>query len=639
MLLDAISKSFGTKTLFQNLNFHFPKGERIALFGANGAGKSTLLNIMTGLLEPDDGRLVTPAHFELGYLPQEPSTNPAATVLEDVLEEGVGRVQKVFKAHKLALQALELVGDENALRNFEDADQEFRNMNGHSLEGQACSILQGLGFDDAKIQADPRTLSGGWRMRVELAKIFLAKPDFLVLDEPTNHLDLPSLVWVEKWLQNFTGTLLFVSHDRSLLERLPSMILHLYGGKLMSYTGNFSKFLEQRDAAREQDAAQAATLRKRREGLETFVQKFGAKASKASQAQSKMKMIERIRSLEGQFDDSEMDSIHLNIPLSQPSGREVIQIKNLAVGYSKPLISGISQTIERGQRVAIIGANGIGKSTLLKTLAGRLTNLGGSCAFGHQVKASWFAQDQLTSLDPEATVIDNVWRRATDLGERQIRTLLGSLLFRGDDVRKPLKVLSGGEKARVGLACTIVERSNLLLLDEPTNHLDLSSAEILSQALSDYEGTIVFVSHDRAFIDEICTHVLVVCADGQHALFHGNLDDYQRQAVRMGFPNVFETANISSGGKAKQKAPPSQDTTRKELSRMVKKAEQLEENIRKHEAKRSKLAEELNAAGASYAKLQEVSKEHDALTAKISEVEEEWLTILARKEELEALLT
>jgi ATP-binding cassette subfamily F protein 3 len=538
--IDAVTKNFGFKTVLNQVTYHFPERGRIALVGANGAGKTTLLDVLTGVSESDSGSVLRPSRLRLGYLPQEPNPNPKATVLEEAVTGGDGYMQKLARRHKAALDAMSAEYSEASHKAWEAIDLEFRSERGYSLESDACSILSGLGFSSEMQARNPKELSGGWRMRLELAKIFINRPNFLVLDEPTNHLDLPSLVWVEAWLHSFAGTLLFVSHDRGLLRRLPNFTLHLYQGRMTEYQGNFDKFLEERERRMEENAARADGLRKRREHLEKFVDRFGAKATKAAQAQSKMKMIARIHDLEaGIENEDDPDMIHLVIPMTQASGREVLRIRDGAIGYVSPLSRKINLQIERTQRVAVIGANGIGKSTLLKTIAEHIPALHGVFELGHNVRMAWFAQDQLDTLNPDLSVLENVLSASARATYNDARNVLGALLFRGQDVDKKVKVLSGGEKARVGLARLLIQDANFIVMDEPTNHLDISSCEILAQALCEYEGTILFVSHDREFIDAVCTHVYAMLADGRGQLFEGKLDDYRRLALKAGFPDVL----------------------------------------------------------------------------------------------------
>ncbi len=474
--IENLSKAYGSKILFNNSSYHFPEGERIALVGPNGAGKSTLLNIICGLEEADDGQLLKPAKMNLGYLPQEPNPHPKETILEECMD-GALKLKKLKHDLDLILIEMENNYNEDVHKKFEKIEDLFREAGGYALEARAKGILVGLGFLGNQLYKNPKQLSGGWRMRLELAKVFLNDPDFLVLDEPTNHLDLPSLIWVEKFLQSFTGTLLFVSHDRALLNRLSTITLHLFNGKFTPYKGNFDSFLEQRAQRLELETAAYERHKKRADEIQRFVDRFKAKASKAKQAQSRMKMLERMKEVEGSFDiDDSIDEISFTLPKVTQSGKEVLKVEKMSIGYQAVLSKHIELNVLRGQKIAIIGPNGIGKSTFLKTLANVINPLDGGFNLGHNVSLAFFAQDQLETLDENKTILENVMGVSDNIGEKKARSVLGSFLFRGDDAFKNVKVLSGGEKSRVGLACLLLRNANFLLLDEPTNHLDMSFA-------------------------------------------------------------------------------------------------------------------------------------------------------------------
>ncbi len=641
--VESLRKFFGVKPILDNVSYHFPEGERIALVGANGAGKTTLLDILTGSQEIDGGTILVPPRVRLGYLPQEPNPNPASSVLEESVAGGEGYMQALYRRHRDALDKMTNEYSDKTFHDFEMVDIEFQREGGYSMESEARAVLKGLGFSEEMIKVDPSTLSGGWRMRLELGKIFINNPNFLILDEPTNHLDLPSLIWVERWLQSYQGTLLFVSHDRSLLERLPTYTVYLSHGHLTAYKGNFSSFLEQRELRLLQDAATADTLRRQREHLQSFVDRFGAKASKAAQAQSRVKMIARIREMEDSVPtDGGADSIALRIPIGSASGREVLKINNATIGYDRPLATGIQLLVERGHRVAVIGANGIGKSTLLKAIAGHIAPLAGTFVEGHGVQMAWFAQDQLDTLEVNRSALDNVMMSSTETSEREARSLLGSLLFRGEDVFKHVGVLSGGEKARVGLAKLLAKRANFLVMDEPTNHLDLSSVEVLTAALQDYEGTLLFVSHDRNFIDAVCTHVFVMLPDGRSSLFVGKLEDYQRLAKQCGFPDVLDPAPVHAveagapkKSKAKESAPvgkiPLTETDismmKRDLQKNEKRLVELDRMMALNLKAMQDLDGQMEASASAFSKLAELGAERSVIEKSSEKLEEEWLQV------------
>jgi ATP-binding cassette subfamily F protein 3 len=640
--IENVSKSFGARVIVKDATYHFPAGERIALVGANGAGKTTLLNMICGLEECDAGQIIRPRECVTGYLPQEPNPRPQASILLECVD-GHARIRVL--RHRLDAAQADLVagGRSQAFDAFERAQKNYQDAGGLTVESKARSILTGLGFANAQFEQDPRTLSGGWRMRLELAKVFLNDPDFLVLDEPTNHLDLPSLVWVEGFLKSFRGCLLFVSHDRGLLNRLSTLTAHLSRGQFRIYKGNFDAFLEQKEQIELQDQARAESIARRKAELTRFIERFGAKASKARQAQARVKMLARLQDLEEDIDTPQKeDGVAFSFKCSLPSGREVLRLMQMSIGYksSMPLSKNLNLTIQRGQKICVIGANGIGKSTLLETLAGHLSSLGGSFEYGYNVSHAYFAQDQMSVLDRQSTVIENVLKR-THLSEKEARSLLGHFLFRGDDVFKKVDVLSGGEKNRVGLAILLSQDANLLILDEPTNHLDMSSAEILSDALQDFEGSILCVSHDREFINSFATHIFVMLPDGQNALFEGNLDDYPRLAEISGFPNILSAAAKTTGTAAMTAVASSMgeagvtqesrfrtradaQAEKRERQKLSRKILDLETRMHSLQETISHLDTALLDTGSNYQRAQEIASQLEKLRHEQSELEALW---------------
>lgn len=641
--INGITKSFGQRTLFADLHYQFPNAERIALVGANGAGKTTLLNIMCGLDSPDAGEILIPSEITVGYLPQKPNESPEETVLKEC-ESGSKNLIQLRKIMDTALQRT----DENAIHDYEHAESAFRLAGGYSLESRANLILKGLGFSPELVDKSPKSLSGGWRMRLELAKLFMSSPDFLILDEPTNHLDLPSLIWVENYLQQFRGTLLFVSHDRALLNRLSTITLHLNNAQLNAYRGNFDQFIVQREAQLEQDQSKKDQLRRKREAMEQFVERFGAKATKARQAQSRLKMIGKIRDLEEEIsvDDSE-SHVFIDIPPPPSSPRIVLNVISGSIGYDRPLASGINMQVEKHAKIAVIGANGIGKSTLLRTIAGRLPSISGDFITGSGINCSYFAQDQSEILSTQKSVLENLLS-LSPLSEKEARNLLGSFLFRGDDVHKKVKVLSGGEASRIGLACALAQRSALLLLDEPTNHLDMATVECLAASLGEWEGTVVFVSHDRTFIDGLATHIFAMLPDGRSHLFPGKLDDYAKLADLAGFPNVLAYDDDLLKSQKYAENPKSDRNTnqldeekiknhKRRRQSIVKQIEKIDTDMGSLRAKINAKVAELDAMSHhDHKSTTAVYREKSALESQLNDLEIKWLEL---SEEVEAINT
>ncbi len=508
IVLNNINKNFGDRALLKNASFHCPLGAKIALIGNNGAGKTTLLNIVCGFDKNFDGSITRPGELRLGYLPQNANPNPAPTIFEEALL-GATEVNAIRHERDTLLEKMATEFSQEIYDRYEFLEQRFGALNGYRLDEDARDILRGLGFKESDFERSPEHLSGGWRMRVELAKMLLNTPNFLILDEPTNHLDLPSIEWFEGYLQKFKGTILFVSHDKDLLNRLSTHILHLKNGQLTDYKGNFDDFLEAFELKQSQNAGFAKKIKAQSDHIQQFVDRFRYKPSKAKQVQSRLKMLSRLQSMDDSIQfDTMSDTMSLKIDTPKPSGKEVLKSEDLSIGYDKPLVKGLNFSIYKGQKIAILGANGLGKSTLLKTLLGKHSPLNGKVSLGHNVTIGYFAQEHLEGLNEGLSVLENVLNAAPHMREIDARGLLAGLGLIRDDVFKTVRILSGGEKSRTALACMIAKKPNTLFLDEPTNHLDLSAIELLAQALSDFEGTVIFISHNRSFIDAVATHKL-----------------------------------------------------------------------------------------------------------------------------------
>ena len=506
--LNKIYKTFGDRVLFNHISLHCPEGAKVALVGNNGAGKTSLLNIICGFDQSFDGTITCPKELRLGYLPQHPNISPASSVFDEALS-GAVTVNTIQRDRDAALEAMGIDFSQELYDQYEFLEQRFVALNGYRLEEDTRDILRGLGFSEDNWEKNPATLSGGWRMRLELAKILLNQPNFLILDEPTNHLDLPSIEWFELYLKSFKGTILFVSHDQDLLNRLSTHTAHLRQGMLTLHKGNFEHFLEAFELQQSQNSHKAKHFKQQMEHIQSFVDRFRYKPSKAKQVQSRLKMLTRIKVMEDDMSFESMDdTMGLSLKNPTPSGKDVITVKDLVIGYSEPLTRPMNLSVQRGQKIAILGANGLGKSTLLRTFLGEQPALNGTANFGHNVKYGYFAQEHLEGLDETQTILDNVLLSAPHLKDVEARRLLGSLGLVRDDVFKTVKLLSGGEKSRTALACMLSKAPNTLFLDEPTNHLDISATEVLAQALSDFEGTVIFISHNRRFIQSVATHIL-----------------------------------------------------------------------------------------------------------------------------------
>lgn len=509
IICQNVAKHFGGKMILEGFTYTFPKNVNVALVGANGVGKTTFLNMISGLEEIDGGKVIIPKDCVLAYLPQDPCPHPKATILQECLA-GHRFMPDLSKRRDEALARMTQNYSEEAFETYERLEKEFSDKGGYAIEADAKGILAGLGFDREQFGLSPLVLSGGWRMRLELAKLLINDPNFLILDEPTNHLDLPSLTWLEQYLRSFRGTLLFVSHDRDFLNNLSDITLHMAHGQLRVYKGDFDAFLQQKAERAEVARHEQKSLQKKQAHLQSFVDRFRYKATKAKQAQSRIKMIDRLKQLEAKLDLGPQEQhISLHLPLKTPSGRIVLTLEDASVGYGNCVLQRhLTFKVFRQQKIAVVGANGLGKSTFLKSVIREIPFLGGQIQWGANVTLGYFSQNQMDVLDDYRTALENVLALAPETNQQEARGILGSLLLTSDDIQKPISVLSGGEKSKVALAILLAQRHNFLILDEPTNHLDMSSIETLASALKTYEGTVLFVSHNRAFIDAFATHVL-----------------------------------------------------------------------------------------------------------------------------------
>ncbi len=501
LTLSQVSKSFGGRTLFENVSLQVNRGERIGLVGPNGAGKSTLFSLILGEATPDDGKVSLERSAKFGYLPQE--TAPAGD--ETVLELACAISPEMAKA----MQVLKS-GDEDS-EEYHEAQAVFAELDGHQLSAKAKQILSGLAFRESDFDRQAKTMSGGWIMRAHLARLLVMEPDLLLLDEPTNHLDLESLVWFQEYLASYPGGILMISHDREFLNHLVGSIVEIAHAKLNKYRGNWDDYVREKVAREEQQLSAYKNQQKEIAALQLFADRFRAKASKASQAQSKLKQIDRMEKIEAPL--SAQRSIKFSFPQPGRSGSRVITLKNVRHAYG-PLVvyDALQFEAERGQRTVLVGPNGAGKSTLLKLLGGILPVQSGEREVGYNVKVGYFAQHRVEMLNGRHTVLESVLDSPNPASEQTARTVLGSFLFRGDDVFKPVAVLSGGEKSRLALVKLLLDPPNLLLMDEPTTHLDVGSIDALIGALEQYEGTLIFISHDVHFIRAIAKNVLHISA-------------------------------------------------------------------------------------------------------------------------------
>jgi ATP-binding cassette, subfamily F, member 3 len=534
--LQNAGKRFGPRVLFLEANWLIRAREKTALVGANGTGKSTLMKVLAGLESLDYGMMQQTRGMSIGYLPQEGLRLTGRNVFEECLTvfDELRDMEREIERLAGQLAVLDHAGTEyeTAAERFSTLQERFQVLDGYALDAQVGGVLTGLGFSKEDWARQTDEFSGGWQMRIALAKLLLAKPNLLLLDEPTNHLDLETRNWLEDYLKSYPFGYILISHDRYFLDVTIDRTVEIWNKRLNIYQGNYTKYLSQKDERRTQLESAYRNQRIQIEHLEAFINRFRAQATKAKQVQSRIKELEKIERIEI---PEEEPIIHFKFPQPPPSGRTVVEAENLSKTYetngsygSKQVLNSVNFTIERGDRVALVGVNGAGKSTLIRLLTGDEAPTSGRVKLGHNVVSEYFAQDQYKVLNGDARMLDDISRAALKVPEQALRSLLGCFLFTGDDVFKPLGVLSGGERNRYALARILVSPSNFLLLDEPTNHLDMRAKDVLLEAIAAFSGTVVFVSHDRYFIDRLATRVLEV-EGGTVTSHEGNYADYLRR--------------------------------------------------------------------------------------------------------------
>jgi ATP-binding cassette subfamily F protein 3 len=525
--LAGAGKRFGHKLLFDELDWLITPKERTGLVGGNGTGKSTLLKVIGGIESLDYGSVSAMKGIRLGYLPQDGLQVSGRTVFAECLSvfAGVKELEQEIETLTVRMSELDPASEEysQVADRFERADSEFRARDGYAIEAQVGSVLSGLGFAKDDWLRETEEFSGGWQMRIALAKLLLEKPNVLLLDEPTNHLDLEARNWLEDYLVNYEYAYVLISHDRYFLDVTVKKIAEIWNKKVAFYTGGYEKYRQQKAERLAQLEAAYKNQQDRIQQLEAFINRFRYQATKAKQVQSRIKELERIERIEL---PPEEETIHFSFPQPKPSGRIVAQFKNVAKSYGpKAVLQDVNFTMERGDRIALVGVNGAGKSTLIKLLAGTEPLTHGEYTLGHNVTPDYFAQDQYKELDVNARVLDDLSSAAPRTPQTELRNLLGCFLFSADDAFKRIGVLSGGERNRYALARMLLHPANFLLLDEPTNHLDMRAKDVLLEALEKFTGTVVFVSHDRYFIEHLATRVYEI-ADGAVHVFPGNYADY-----------------------------------------------------------------------------------------------------------------
>jgi len=583
--LNQIKKQYGSKVLFSGIDLHIRAGDKIGLVGDNGMGKTTLFRLIEGTESADSGTITSRKGAQVGVLDQHFSAGSQSALERTV--KGDTYFSNIL-SEKEALEndhAAHAQDPDRWEKRYGHLLTEFERLGGYEREAKAKAILSGLGFKPSGWDRPLNQLSGGWAIRVELARLLLQNPDVLLLDEPSNHLDLRSVIWLEEFLKTYDGTIVLISHDRRFLNKIVNRIVHLDRGKLTIYNGNYDDF-ERQKAEREALLEQAAANQQKKiNEMERFIERFRAKATKARQAQSRIKALEKIERIETA---TQTKSVHFRFPQPARSGKISMTANRLQKSYGTLVVyNGVSFQIERGAKIALVGANGAGKSTLLRLLAGVLDADGGTLELGANVTRAYFAQHQSEILDPNLTVLETLSQVGTGLGRTQLQTILGGFRFSGDDVDKKTHVLSGGERSRLALACMLVAPASFLLLDEPTNHLDMKSCAVLAAALEDYEGTICVISHDRDFLDGFINRVWEI-DQGTVKTYLGNYSDYEWKKAQDALPPASVSGANGKGSKhgptpshANTRVPPQRSnqykTMQKQLSGLEGQLEQVME--------------------------------------------------------------
>ncbi len=580
----------GSRALYDEANWHIKPGDRAGLIGANGTGKSTLLKLIVGEYAPSSGTISMSKDLRIGYLNQDLLSYESHHSILHVAMEAFDRQNKLHDEIEELLKKIETDYSEEVLYKLSDKQQEFEALDGYNIEYRANEILAGLGFSTADQQRPLNTFSGGWRMRVMLAKILLQDPDILLLDEPTNHMDLPSIKWLENYLAGFEGAIVIVSHDRYFLDKIVNRTVESRKGKLTVYAGNYSFYVEEKSLRAEIQKGEFKNQQAKIKQEERLIERFKAKASKAKMAQSRMKALDKLERVDDVDDDN--PTVNFSFKFTKPSGRHVVRIEHVTKRYPNVhILDDAEAVIEKGDKIALIGANGKGKSTLLRIIAGT-EKADGTCETGHNVTTTFFAQHQLESLHLDNAILEELQAFAPKHTDTELRSILGCFLFTGDDVFKKIKVLSGGEKSRVALAKSLTTDSNFLILDEPTNHLDIQSVNILIQALQQFEGTFIAVSHDRYFLDNVANKIWFI-EEEKIKQYPGTYAEYEEWNSKRVVP-ISKPIPVKMPEKEKPAAKPaSTPNTANQLKKLNDELKKVEQNITELEQKVKDIETEL----------------------------------------------
>ena len=656
IFLTNVAKFYGGKPLFQQATVSVNRGDRLGIVGPNGAGKSTILGMMEGTVSPDEGEVTTEKKIRKGVLPQELVPGTDIPILEEVMnvsdELRVTKERLSQLEHEMTGLSEDSPDMESMIQELGHLQHEFERFDGYTLEARALKVLAGLGFAPEDAHRPWREFSGGWRMRVALAKILLADPDVLLLDEPTNHLDLESLLWIEEYLSTFRGAIVLVSHDRTFLNKIVRRIVDVDRGKVTTYSGDYDEFERTRQMQEEITLSAYKSQQEKIKRIQKFIDQNRVKARTASRVQSRVKMLEKMELVQP---PPKTKTVKFSFPQPPHSGRRVLEIRNLVKKYGPVTVyDGLDFTLERGDRVGLVGPNGAGKSTLLKVMAGILPYDAGSVKYGHMVEPGYFAQHQYESLNAARSVLEEANSVSPALTEQEVRNLLGAFLFSGDDVYKKVGVLSGGEKSRLALVKILLAPPNLLLMDEPTNHLDIPSCEILEDALRKFPGTLVLITHDRRLMNSICTGVFEILK-GSTEFYIGNYEDYRYKKSLLeeeeSLEPPIETAIVEpatsqpestreSRKQKKRREAKIRSTLAKSQAPIKRRIEQIEKQLHEKEARKKEI-DALLADPSVYEEKTRVLpllEEEPVLGKEIKALESQWEELQTQLEELQTSL-
>lgn len=632
--VNQLSKSFGADTILTNIKLEVRSRDRIAVVGRNGAGKSTLLKIIAGKLSYEKGDIIKPKDLTMGYLDQHSGLDSKLTLKEELLSvfDFLKKMEKEMRAieEKMAQAGPDKL--ESLMKTYDRLQQEFKDKGGYQYEAEVRSVMHGLGFAGFDDSVRVQDLSGGQKTRLALGKMLLTKPDLLILDEPTNHLDIDTLTWLEQYLQSYSGAILIVSHDRYFLDKVVTQVYEITRSQSKKYIGNYSSYLQLKAEQLERETKLYEKQQDEIAKLQDFVDRNLARASTTKRAQSKRKQLERMEIMDKPLGDEKSASFRFEI--TRQSGNDVLRVEDLTVSYQDqpPLLRSLDFRITRGESVALVGPNGIGKSTLLKALIQKLQPVSGTIATGSHVSIGYYDQEQ-AELTSSKRVLDELWDDYPEMNEKDIRTCLGNFLFSGEDVLKPVHALSGGEKARLALAKLMLQKANFLILDEPTNHLDLDSKEVLENALIDYPGTILFVSHDRYFINRIATKVLELSRDKAEE-YLGDYDYYTEKKAQQ-----LELKELEKQTEERQKAASEKPGAKKsyeEEKELKRKERQRQRRIEDIETRITAIEEQIEKneellcnpdVFQDHEKVQEIHSENEQLNEELELLLSEWETL------------